>query len=236
MEQLIEVFKQLNIPWDKQILDQFQSYMDGVLEWNTKVNLTAITKHDEFIKKHFVDSLLCYGLKQMTEAKTVIDVGTGAGFPGIPLAIVYPDKEFLLMDSLNKRIKIIAELIDNVGLKNVKTLHGRAEEVARKKEHREQYDLCVSRAVAKLSVLSEYCLPFVRVDGFFAAYKTEKIEPEIEESLPAISMLGGAIEEQRSQYINGFDLEHQIILIKKERPTLAKYPRKAGTPEKVPLK
>ncbi|MDD3169700.1 MAG: 16S rRNA (guanine(527)-N(7))-methyltransferase RsmG, partial [Eubacteriales bacterium] len=183
-----------------------------------------------------VESVAICGTPQMNEADSIIDVGTGAGFPGIPLAILYPDKRFLLMDSLNKRIRIISEISQEIGLRNVSFRHGRAEELAQSAEFREQYDLCVSRAVANLAVLSEYCLPFVKVGGWFAAFKTGKIEEELRESQHAIVLLGGKLEENKSLYIKGYDLDHRILLIKKVKKTLAKYPRKAGTPAKEPLK
>jgi 16S rRNA (guanine527-N7)-methyltransferase len=210
--------------------------MELILEWNEKVNLTSITDEDEFIKKHYLDSIAICGFSQIEEAQTVIDVGTGAGFPGIPLAILHPDKKFLLMDSLNKRIKIISELSQEIGLRNVTFCHGRAEELAQNKEYREQFDLCVSRAVAHLAVLSEYCLPFVKVGGWFAPYKTGAIDEELNESRRAISMLGGRLEENQQLNIKGYDLDHRILFVKKVGKTLAKYPRKAGTPAKEPLK
>lgn len=236
MEQLKKALEQLKIPYDDHIIGQFQNYMDSILEWNEKVNLTAIKEKDEFIKKHYIDSLSCVGFSEIKDAKTIIDIGTGAGFPGIPLAIIYPDKKFLLLDSLNKRLKIIDELASKIGINNVSVLHGRAEEIAQKKEYREQFDFCVSRAVANLAVLSEYCLPFVKVGGYFAAYKTGNAENEINESLKAIKTLGGVIEDKKIIRIDDFDLDHQIVMIKKMNKTLAKYPRKAGTPLKEPLK
>lgn len=236
MEQLRKALEQLKIPYDNHMIDQFQNYMDSILEWNEKVNLTAITDKDAFIKKHYIDSLACVGFSQIENAQNVIDIGTGAGFPGIPLAIIYPDKKFLLLDSLNKRLKIIEELASKIGINNVTVLHGRAEEIAQKKEYREQFDFCVSRAVANLAVLSEYCIPFVKIGGYFAAYKTGNAQDEINESLRAIKILGGVIEDRKVVSIDDFDLDHQIIMIKKMNKTLAKYPRKAGTPVKEPLK
>ena len=146
---------------DQRILWFFELYMRRVLEWNEHVNLTAIRDRDDFIEKHFIDSLCCLSDDRWKSAQTVVDVGTGAGFPGIPLAIVSPEKEFLLIDSLNKRIRIINELIGELGLRNVRAVHGRAEEMARQKQYRQKFDVCVSRAVSRMSVLSEYCLPFL---------------------------------------------------------------------------
>lgn len=236
MKQLIEALEDLGLVYNDETLQKFQRYMELILEWNEKVNLTSITDPSEFIKKHYVDSIAICGSVQMSGAERIIDVGTGAGFPGIPLAILYPEKRFLLMDSLNKRVRIIEALSREIGLKNVTFQHGRAEELAQNNEFREKFDLCVSRAVANLAVLSEYCLPFVKVNGWFAAYKTGTIEEELNASLHAIELLGGHLEENKSLSIRGYDLDHRILLIKKVKKTLAKYPRKAGTPAKEPLK
>lgn len=236
MEQLIEALKDMGLDYDEDKLRKFQKYMELILEWNEKVNLTSITEPQEFVKKHYVDSIAICSFSQMKEAGSIIDVGTGAGFPGIPLAILYPEKRFVLMDSLNKRIKIIEEISREIGLQNVEFRHGRAEEMAQSRDYREKFDLCVSRAVANLAVLSEYCLPFVRVGGRFAAYKTGTAEEELNESLHAIKLLGGQPEESKQLHIKGYDLDHRIIFIKKVKKTLAKYPRKAGTPAKEPLK
>ncbi|MEL7657253.1 MAG: 16S rRNA (guanine(527)-N(7))-methyltransferase RsmG [Bacillota bacterium] len=236
MKRLTEALADLNIEYNDEIILKFQRYMELILEWNEKVNLTSITEKEEFIKKHYIDSIAISEYLQMKEAKKIIDVGTGAGFPGIPLAIIYPEKEFLLMDSLNKRIKIIDEIAKEIGIINVTLCHGRAEDIAQKKEYREQFDLCVSRAVANLAVLSEYCLPFVKVGGWFAAYKTGAAEEELKQSLRAIELLGGHLEENLPLDIKGYDLDHRILFIKKAKKTLSKYPRKAGTPAKEPLK
>lgn len=236
MKQLIEALEDMGLSYDEDTLQKFRKYMELVLEWNEKVNLTAITDRSEFVKKHYVDSVAICGAPQMNAAESIIDVGTGAGFPGIPLAILYPEKKFLLMDSLNKRIRIIEEISREIGLQNVSFRHGRAEEMAQNKAFREQYDLCVSRAVANLAVLSEYCLPFVKVGGWFAAYKAGRIEEELKASLHAITLLGGQLEENMTLMIKGYDLDHRILLIKKVKNTLAKYPRKPGTPSKEPLK
>jgi 16S rRNA methyltransferase GidB len=236
MKLLKDALGKLQIPYSDEMISQFHKYMEEILIWNDKVNLTSITEKNDFEKKHFVDSVVCCGLEQFKEAKNIIDVGTGAGFPGIPLAILNPDKNFLLLDSLNKRIRIISDISASIGVTNVTFCHGRAEEFAQKKEYREQFDLCVSRAVANLAVLSEYCLPFIRVGGWFAAYKSAESENELLESGNAIRILGGRIEEIKTFRMEGFDLDHNIILIKKVKNTLAKYPRKAGMPAKEPLK
>ena len=236
MEKLARALELFGVSCQKDTLEKFQRYMELVLNWNKRVNLTSIIDKENFETKHFIDSVAICGFSQIQKMKKIIDVGTGAGFPGIPLAIIYPEKEFLLIDSLNKRIKIIDEISREIGLSNVAFLHGRAEDLAQKKEYREQFDLCVSRAVANLAVLSEYCLPFVKVGGWFAAYKSEGIEKEQEASLNAIRQLGGHLEESQSIHIEGFGLDHKILMIKKIKMTLSKYPRKAGTPAKDPLK
>lgn len=242
MKVLEEMLKRLGLPCDSHTLEQFETYRRRILEWNESVNLTAVRNEEDFEIKHFVDSLMICESDKMTDVKRIIDVGTGAGFPGIPLAVVYPKKKFTLMDSLGKRMKIISRISGEIGLTNVEIIHARAEELARKKEHRERYDLCVSRAVANLSVLSEYCLPFVRVGGWFAPYKTMAAEEEIEKGRRALEILGGrfvsktAFEESSQYEQDGEALQHVILWIEKTTNTMAKYPRKAGMPAKEPLK
>ncbi|MHC1723400.1 MAG: 16S rRNA (guanine(527)-N(7))-methyltransferase RsmG [Aminipila sp.] len=236
METLQRAFNELNISYDNEALNKFEKYMEFILEWNEKVNLTAITDKEEFIKKHYIDSLLCYSFPEVKKAEKIIDVGTGGGFPGIPLALVFPEKQFILMDSLKKRLNIIDDLTKKLNILNVVTLHGRAEDMGRSKEHREKYDLCVSRAVANLATLSEYCLPFIKRGGNFLAYKGTKAEEEIKEAHKAIFLLGGTITREERVTLPGYDLDHNIIVIEKVQNTSAKYPRKAGTPSKEPLK
>jgi len=236
MKKLTEALEDMGLDYTEDAIEKFRRYMELILEWNEKVNLTSITNREEFVIKHYIDSIAICGFPQMKEAQNVIDVGTGAGFPGIPLAILQPDKTFLLLDSLNKRIRIIEEIAREIGLRNVSLLHGRAEEQAQNRAYRERYDLCVSRAVANLAVLAEYCLPFVRVGGWFAAYKSETAEEELKESRRTISILGGQPEEIGKLNIKGYDLNHRILFIKKTGMTPANYPRKAGTPAKEPLK
>lgn len=236
MEQLRKALNYLERPDDDAVLEKFNAYMNGVLEWNKVINLTSIIVASDFVQKHFIDSLLCVDFPEFRGATTIIDIGTGAGFPGIPLALVAPDKHFVLVDSLKKRLNIIDELCDNIGISNIETVHGRADDLGRNRRHREKYDLCVSRAVAHLSVLSEYCLPFVKRGGFFLSYKGPGAEKELLESGNAIGKLGGKICGISKVEMDGFDLEHNIVKIEKTMGISTKYPRKAGTPSKDPLK
>lgn len=206
-------------------------YMEGILYWNEKVNLTAIKDPNVFIEKHFIDSLYAVNLVEIQEAETVMDIGTGGGFPGVPLAIMFPEKEFVLLDSLSKRLKIINELSADININNVETCHGRAEDFAQEEEYREKFDLVVSRAVAELNVLVEYCLPFVKLGGTFIAYKSQGIDDEIAAAEKAVKETGGRISR-----IKKVSETHSLIIIKKEKKTPKKYPRKAGVPKKDPIK
>ena len=232
---LKKTLEAMNIENSQELIEKFRIYMEGVLEWNEKVNLTTITDPDEFAIKHFADSIICANYPEYINAAKIIDVGTGAGFPGIPLSIISPEKEFILMDSLNKRLKIIDELCQRADIKNVVTLHARAEELAKNKAHRERYDLCVSRAVANMAVLAEYCLPFIKVGGFLMAYKGPEAENEVREAEHALSLLGGRAEEIRNGNLKEFGIDHKVVVIKKVSNTPSKYPRKPGTPTKEPL-
>ncbi|MDO4517980.1 MAG: 16S rRNA (guanine(527)-N(7))-methyltransferase RsmG [Bacillota bacterium] len=215
-------------------MNQFRQYMNGVLEWNKKVNLTAIVDENEFIEKHFIDSLFCITSSEFNDAKTIIDVGTGGGFPGVPLAICYPEKRFMLMDSLAKRMKIVKELCDKIAIKNVQVIHGRAEDLGRDKAMRDKFDLCVSRAVANMSTLSEYCLPLVRPNGVFIAYKGSECEDEVGQAARAIELLGGKLDRIDQAGYN-LNYNHKLVYVNKVKPTPKAYPRKAGTPSKKPL-
>ena len=226
MKQLERALTQLGISSDSSRIEKFRIYMEGILNWNKMVNLTSITDPEEFIEKHYMDSLLCISYDEFQNSNSIIDVGTGGGFPGGPLAIAAPEKEFLLIDSLNKRIKII----------NVTAIHGRAEELAKNKKYRQKFDLCVSRAVANLSVLSEYCLPFIKKGGWFLAYKGPDIREELKESRKAIQILGGEVKKEEQPILDGCRLVRKIMFIEKTGNTPSKYPRKAGTPSKEPLK
>lgn len=236
MEILRNAMSILGIDVDNGKIDVFKKYRDLVIDRNTKVNLTAITDPKDFEIKHFVDSILAAAFSGFKDAGNVIDIGTGAGFPGLPLAICFPDKQFVLVDSLNKRIRIINEIIDILDINNAIALHGRAEDLANKAEHRDKYDICVSRAVAELSVLAEYCLPFVRTGGFFGAYKTLEALKELQNSNKALKQLGGCYHVATKVNLNGVETNHQILWIKKVSRTPAKFPRKAGMPSKEPLK
>jgi 16S rRNA (guanine527-N7)-methyltransferase len=233
METLKNAFKQLNIPCSPHQYAQLQDYMEGILAWNEKINLTAITDPEEFLIKHYVDSVLGYGFPEYAQAHNVIDVGTGAGFPGVPLAIISPDKAFTLADSLKKRLKVIDDLTAKGQISNVTTVHGRAEELARNKVYRQQFDVCVSRAVANMAVLAEYCLPFIKVGGALLAYKGPDAEREVDEATKAIKILGGQVDRIEDVELDGY--HHNIVVMKKIKDTPAKYPRKAGTPSKEPI-
>ena len=209
--------------------------MKGILDWNEKVNLTNITDPEEFRVKHLMDSLMCVDFPEYDAAKSIIDVGTGGGFPGIPLAVYSPEKHFTLLDSLNKRLKIIGELSSELGITNIDLLHARAEDAARDPKHREKYDLCVSRAVSNLSTLAEYCLPFIRKGGYLMAYKGPDCEAELKDASEALKILGGKAVEIRDTSMAEYGLEHKILVIEKVKNTPKAYPRQAGKPAKAPL-
>lgn len=225
--------EELQITLTQEQIDQFLQYYEMLIEKNKVMNLTAITEFDDVIEKHFLDSLSLIRVYDLKKSAKVLDLGTGAGFPGIPLKIAFPELTIVLADSLNKRIRFLEEVTEALKLTDITAVHARAEELGRDKAYREQFDLCVSRAVANLSSLSEYCIPFVAVGGQFISYKSGEMEEEVHHAEKAISVLGGAIKQ-----VYKFDLYEQkrsFVVIEKRKATPKRYPRKAGTPTKEPL-
>ncbi len=240
-------------------MKKFMDYYEFLIEWNSFMNLTAITDFNEVVLKHFVDSLAVYQAdifqktisdkrrcsegsgeverfdKKEDSIISMIDIGTGAGFPGIPLKIVFPEIRVVLLDSLNKRVNFLNTVIENLDLKNIEAIHGRAEDLARNEKYREQYDLCVSRAVANLSTLTELCIPFVKKGGYFISYKSEKVKEELSAGRKAVDILGGKMEDILEYQLPDSDINRSLLLIRKEKNTPKKYPRKAGTPAREPL-
>lgn len=233
--QFDEKLKELGITLSETQQKQFYRYYELLVEWNKVMNLTGITEYEEVNEKHFIDSLSIVKVLDINDIHTVIDVGTGAGFPGIPLKIAFPHLKITLLDSLNKRIKYLDTVINELGLKDIHTIHGRAEEYARKEEYREKYDLAVSRAVANLSTLSEYCVPYVKVGGMFIPYKSGEIETEVKEAQTAIKVLGGKQTDIVKFTLPGSDINRSFIKIQKIKSTGKKFPRKAGLPAKEPI-
>ncbi len=234
----IEVFQEglesLDIKLTDQQKQQFIDYYEMLIEWNNVMNLTTITNFAEVINKHFIDSLSLVKVLKPTNEK-VLDLGTGAGFPGIPLKIVFPDIEIVLLDSLNKRLLFLDEVINKLKLEKIQTLHGRAEDYGKDSNYREKFDLCVSRAVAKLSSLSEYCLPYVKKGGYFISYKSGKVEEELEMSMNAIKTLGAEIDKVGEFSLPGTEIGRTLVVLHKVGLTPSKYPRNAGKPSKDPL-
>lgn len=228
-----DIAKNINLELNDEKVKKFYNYMELLLQWNEKVNLTAITEPNDIILKHFIDSLTIE--RYIDKNVNIIDIGTGAGFPGIPISIARTDINITLMDSLNKRIKFLDEVIKENKLNNAKTIHARAEELARDKDYREKFDIATSRAVASLNVLLEYMLPFVKVGGYCICMKGSNIEDEILNSKRALNALKGVIEKIEEFELPNSDMSRNIIIVKKVGKTLSKYPRKAGTPTKDPL-
>jgi len=257
MKRLLEQAKKLNIELSDKQIEQFQTYYEMLLETNKVMNLTAITELDEVITKHFIDSIaLAAVYPEICDSNNrimVLDLGTGAGFPGLPLKIVFPHLQIILMDSLNKRVKFLQSVIDKLELNDdssskidnssssqhntvgISAVHGRAEEAARNAEYREQFDLCVSRAVANTATLSEYCLPFIKVGGKFIPYKASDIEEELNQGKKAIQVLGGKLTKVKKITLPNSDIERSFLFIDKIKNTPKEYPRKAGTASKEPI-
>ena len=234
LESLISKGKEAGLSFSEKQLEQFSLYFDLLIETNKVMNLTAITEPEEVAVKHIIDSLLAYDEK-VFPGKLLADVGTGAGFPGIPLKIYCPELKVVLLDSLAKRLKFLDNVIETLGLKDITCVHLRAEDAGQNKDHREKYDLVTARAVARLSVLSEYCLPLVKQGGYFIAMKGSKFVEEIAEGRTAVGILGGEIISAEEVKLPGLDDGRAIIRIRKIKKTPVKYPRKAGVPEKQPL-
>lgn len=229
----MEEAQKINIELDKNQIEKFYKYMDLLIEWNEKINLTAITNRKDILVKHFIDSLTIQ--RYLGDAVNIIDVGTGAGFPGIPIKIVNPNLKVVLVDSLNKRINFLQEVIKKLNLDNIEVIHARAEDLGQNKKYREAFDIVTSRAVANMSVLSEYLLPLARVNGKCICMKGSDIEEELENSKDAINLLGGKIEKVDKFELSNERIGRNIIIVKKLKNTPNSYPRKAGIPAKKPL-
>lgn len=227
--------KEIGVDFTKEQYEQFIKYMRLVQEWNEKVNLTAITEDEDFIKKHFIDCMKAFKSEPIRNAKTIIDVGTGAGFPGLPIAILNPNAKITLLDSLNKRVNFLNLVVKELGLKNVVTIHSRAEDGARKPELREKFDVATSRAVANMAVLAEFCMPYVKIGGHFIALKGPSVEEELRNGSNAIKTLGGELKSIMEVSIEETDLKHNIVEVSKIKSCSKTYPRKAGTITKKPL-
>lgn len=235
--QMRDECKSINVTLSDLQLEQFYRYYEMLIDWNSKVNLTAITEMEDVVTKHFVDSLsIKMAVEDIAEKKyRIMDVGTGAGFPGIPLKIAFPDLNITLLDSLNKRVKFLNEVIETLGLTGITAAHGRAEDFGHDNVSRETFDFAVSRAVANIATLSEYCLPFVKVGGYFVSYKSGKIEEELSSGKKAVKLLGGEIEKVFTFKLPNSD-DRSFVKIKKIKKMSNIYPRKAGLPSKEPLK
>ena len=232
---LSEVAKEYGLELTSDQISAFNRYYELLVKWNEKINLTAITEPREVAIKHIVDSLSCYQKELFTGQVSLIDVGTGAGFPGLPLKIFYPELKLTLLDSLNKRVKFLQLVVDELGLKDVEVIHARSEEAARNKKYREKFDLVTARAVARLPIICEYCLPFVKQGGTFIALKGRQYEEEIQEAQKAFSVLGGKLVKSMPVKLPELEDKRAVVYIKKEKATPKVYPRKAGTPERNPI-
>lgn len=235
VDNLKNKLNQLSIEYSESQIEKLLKYYEMLIEKNKVMNLTAITEFDEVVEKHFIDSLSIVRVIDMEKVYSIIDIGTGAGFPGIPVKIMFPHIKVTLVDSLNKRVNFLNEVIENLELRDIEAYHGRAEDYGRDKKFREKYDLCVSRAVANLASLSEYCMPFVKPDGYFISYKAGECEDEIDNSKNAIKILSGKIEKVEKFSLPDSEISRSFIKIKKIKNLSNKYPRKSGIPSRNPL-
>ena len=233
-EKMQEKSKDLGVRFSVKQTEQFFEYMNLLIEWNEKMNLTAITEPDEIILKHFIDSITI--LKELEDGLKLVDVGTGAGFPGIPLSIMNPTLKITLVDSLNKRLIFLQEVVNKLKLENIEIVHARAEEFGQNKKYREQFDIATSRAVANLSTLSEYLIPLVKIGGKVISMKAAEAKQELNEAKKAIEVLGGTVEKIDEFNLPQSDIGRTVIIIRKNKLTPNKYPRKPGTPSKEPIK
>ena len=234
-EILINGCKLYNIDISKEQINMLLKYMDMLKEWNNNINLTSIVDDEGIIKKHFLDSISIFNTKLIKDNISLIDVGTGAGFPGIPIKIINPTVKVTLIDSLKKRVNFLEEVIVELKLKDINAVHGRCEDFANQKDYREQYDIATARAVASLPVLCEYCLPYVKIGGSFIAMKGPSVAEELDVSGNAVKVMGGELKEVIDTNIYGEDLNHKLVVIKKKKLSPIKYPRKAGKIEKNPI-
>lgn len=232
---LEEGCRELGIALDEIQKKQFTDFYEYLVEKNKVMNLTGITEFQEVLVKHFLDSLACVKAVDMSRIKRIMDIGTGAGFPGVPLKIAFPHLEACLLDSLKKRVNFLEETFQMLKLENITAIHGRAEEYAKNKQYRETYDLCVSRAVSNLATLSEYCLPYVKTGGYFISYKSGTVQEEVEQAQKAVKILGGKIQDVVYFQLPDSEIQRSLVVIEKIKATPGRYPRKAGTPLKEPL-
>ncbi|KRQ85950.1 Ribosomal RNA small subunit methyltransferase G [Caloramator mitchellensis] len=235
-EILIIGARNYGIELDEEKVEKFLKYMELLKSWNEKINLTAITDDIEIIKKHFLDSISIVKSNLIKDDASIIDVGTGAGFPGIPIKIIKPNTKVVLLDSLQKRVNFLNEVIKELNLKGIEAVHSRAEDAAKSEKYREKFDISTARAVAHMSILSEYCIPFVKVNGHFIALKGPTVDEEINESRNAIGTLGGKLKSIIETTIPEYDVNHKLIIVEKIKETDKKYPRKPSQIEKKPIK